>query len=198
MTDSLITLIAATVVVAQAAIVLIIVGALLALVVPGVRARVREARQWLTTPVLWAAWIVAAVATAASLFFSEVANFLPCELCWYQRICMYPLVVILFFGALFRDRRVVWYALPLVIAGAAVSSWHIWLEQHPEVEACRVGIPCSVKWINELGYITIPVGSLTAFVLIGLLMLYVGLRSHSPGAPEQNDDAPEQNDDAPE
>src|SRR5262249_40694923 len=64
------------------------------------------------------AWIVAAVTTLGSLYYSEIANFVPCRLCWYQRICMYPLAVILLVGLLLRDRRVRWYALPFVVIGA--------------------------------------------------------------------------------
>src|SRR5262245_33593639 len=72
------------------------------------------------------AWIVATVATLGSLYYSEIANFVPCRLCWYQRICMYPLAVILLIGLALKDRRVRWYAAPFVIVGAPLSLYH-WL-----------------------------------------------------------------------
>src|SRR5262245_58382863 len=68
------------------------------------------------------AWIVATVATLGSLYYSEIANFVPCRLCWYQRICMYPLAVILLVGLLLRDRRVRWYASPCGVVRAPISS----------------------------------------------------------------------------
>ena len=122
---------------------------------------------------LWLAWLVALVATLGSLYFSEVANFIPCPLCWYQRIAMYPLAVVLFVAALTRDRRGVLYAAALPVVGAAIATWHVYLERHPELEgaSCRVGgAPCTTRWIWELGYVSLPVLALTAFLTIGALL----------------------------
>jgi disulfide bond formation protein DsbB len=123
---------------------------------------------------LWAAFVVAAIATGGSLFFSEVAGFVPCELCWYQRICMYPLSLLTLFLAVHGDHRAARYLLPFPVIGAGVSIYHLLVENHvvSTPQACLVGAGCAVKWINEFGYMTIPTLALTAFVLlIGFLGL---------------------------
>jgi disulfide bond formation protein DsbB len=120
------------------------------------------------------AWIVAAVATLGSLYYSEIANFVPCRLCWYQRICMYPLAVILLVGLLLRDRRVRWYAAPFVVIGAPISLYH-WLVERvdffAESSSCSAEAPCTVPWFEELGYVTLAFMALSAFLLIGTLLL---------------------------
>ena len=115
---------------------------------------------------------VATVATLGSLYYSEIADFPPCRLCWYQRICMYPLVPILAIAAARRDRSVRWYALPLVLTGAAISTWHILVERFPTLEsgACDPLNPCSIIWVEKFGYLTIPTMALSGFVVIGLLL----------------------------
>jgi disulfide bond formation protein DsbB len=117
---------------------------------------------------LWAAFVVAALATGGSLFFSEVAGFVPCELCWYQRICMYPLSILTLFAAFHVDYRIVRYLLPLPVIGAGVSVFHLLVENHVVAtpQGCQIGAGCAVKWINEFGYMTIPTLALTAFVLL--------------------------------
>jgi disulfide bond formation protein DsbB len=119
---------------------------------------------------LWAAFVVSAIATGGSLFFSEIAGFVPCELCWYQRICMYPLSIITLLAALRRDYRIAVYLLPLPIVGACVSVYHLLVENGVvgQSSACFVSAPggCATKWINEFGYITIPTLALTAFALL--------------------------------
>jgi disulfide bond formation protein DsbB len=117
--------------------------------------------------------VVAAVAMLGSLYFSEVAHFPPCRLCWYQRICMYPLVPILAIAAARRDRAVRWYALPLAVIGAAISTWHILVERFPSLEsgACDPANPCTIIWVEKLGYLTIPTMALSGFVVIGLLLV---------------------------
>ena len=113
---------------------------------------------------LLAAWI----ATLGSLFFSEVMGFLPCPLCWYQRICMYPLAVILPIGLLRRDRGVATYVLPLAVIGITISSYHLLVERGfiEESRACKVGVSCAVRYINWFGFITIPLLAFTAFAII--------------------------------
>ena len=119
---------------------------------------------------LWAAFIVAAIATGGSLFFSEIAHFVPCELCWFQRICMYPLSILTLLAALNGDHRMARYLLPLPIVGAGVSVYHLLVENGvvEQAQACLVSAPggCATKWINEFGYMTIPTLALTAFVLL--------------------------------
>ena len=163
-------------VVAQATAVVVAATALLGLVWTPARGVLREVADGLGPGLLWGAWGVAALATAGSLFFSEYAKFVPCGLCWYQRIAMYPLVVILFLAAVRRDyAAAARFGLPLVALGAAVSIWHNYVERNPEAETglCSIGgtTSCATRWIEELGYITIPVLSLSAFALIAALLL---------------------------
>jgi disulfide bond formation protein DsbB len=125
---------------------------------------------------LWAAFVVAAIATGGSLFLSQVAGFVPCEMCWFQRICMYPLSILTLFMAWHGDNRAARYLLPFPVIGACVSIYHILIENHVVAtpQACQVGAGCTVKWINYFGYMTIPTLALTAFVLlIGFLGLAV-------------------------
>ncbi len=120
-------------------------------------------------------WILAIVATGGSLFFSEVMELPPCVLCWYQRIAMYPLVVIIAAGIVLGDAKWKWYALPLSLVGFGIAVYHNLLYYHiiPESLApCMEGISCTSRQIEWLGFITIPLLSLTAFLLmtIGLLL----------------------------
>ena len=133
----------------------------------------RRVRDALAGAELWLACLVAAVATAGSLYFSEVAGYLPCELCWYQRIAMYPLVPILGVAAYYGLRDVSLTLLPLVIGGAIVSIYHYQLEWFPDQKTvCSEGVPCSVVWFRELGYVTLPLLALTAFALVGVLLVF--------------------------
>ena len=129
---------------------------------------------------LYAAWIVALTATLGSLYFSEVRYFVPCTLCWYQRILMYPLVVILAVGAWTRDRHVARYALPLSVAGVIVAGYHVLVQKIPNFgfpSTCRSGVPCSAAYIEWWGFVTIPVLAFTAFLLVSLaLTVYVRVR----------------------
>lgn len=115
---------------------------------------------------------VAVVATLGSLYFSEVADFPPCRLCWYQRICMYPLSLILVIAAARGDRQVRWYAQPLAAVGAAVATYHVFVERFPSLESgsCDPDNPCSIIWVEKLGYLTIPTMALSGFVLIAVLL----------------------------
>ncbi len=91
---------------------------------------------------------VAVVSLAGSLYLSEVAHFLPCRLCWYQRIAMYPLAVVLVVAALRRDAAVRWYAIPLAVGGLAISLWHLGVEHLGIGEgACDIANPCSIRWV---------------------------------------------------
>ena len=122
---------------------------------------------------LWVAFGVAAVATAGSLYFSEVADFVPCRLCWFQRVAMYPLAVILLVAAIRSDRAVRWYAGPLAAIGAVVSTYHYLVEWRPSLEggACRVGRSCADVWFRELGFVTLAFMALCGFVAILVLVV---------------------------
>ena len=120
---------------------------------------------------IYFAWGVALVSTLGSLYYSEVANFPPCDLCWYQRIAMYPLAVILGIAA-FRDdvgiRRYVW---PLTAIGAVIAAYHYQLEWFPDQGSfCAVDNPCTVVWVREFGYISIPWMAFSGFALIATLL----------------------------
>jgi disulfide bond formation protein DsbB len=114
---------------------------------------------------------VAVVATLGSLYYSEVADFPPCRLCWFQRIGMYPLALVLPIAAWRRDRQVRWYALPLAVGGGLVSTWHVLVERFPSLEsgACDLANPCSIVWVERFGHLTIPAMALSGFVLVALL-----------------------------
>lgn len=125
-------------------------------------------RRALAPYVLWQAWIVAVLATAGSLYFSEVAGFEPCLLCWYQRIAMYPLVVILGIAAWRRDGGAWVYAAALSIIGAVIATYHVLLEWFPSLSsgACDPDNPCTLVWFRVFGFISLPTLALTAFLLI--------------------------------
>jgi disulfide bond formation protein DsbB len=124
---------------------------------------------------LWLAFVVAAVATGGSLFFSEIAGFVPCELCWYQRICMFPLSILTLLIALADDLRAARYLLPLPLAGACVAIYQLLIEHGVvrEPQSCSLSAPggCATKWIDEFGYVTIPALTLTGFLLVGAFLL---------------------------
>lgn len=118
---------------------------------------------------LFAAWLIACTATLGSLFFSEVMRLPPCLLCWYQRILMYPLVVIFTVGLVTRDVHAARYAWPLAIGGLGVAVYHNLLYYHviPEsIVPCTTGVSCTERQIEWLGVITIPLLSLMAFALV--------------------------------
>lgn len=121
---------------------------------------------------LWLAWVVAAAATAGSLYFSEVAHYVPCQLCWFQRICMYPMAGILFLAALRGDRSVRWYCLPLLIAGAILAAYHYVIEWKPAFgeNLCSVGPSCTDLWFRRMGFVTLALMSLIGFMSITVLL----------------------------
>jgi disulfide bond formation protein DsbB len=132
---------------------------------------------------LWLAVLVAAVSTAGSLYLSEVAGFVPCALCWYQRIAMYPLVVILGVAAVRGDASVRRYAVPVAVIGALISVWHIGVERIPGMPsgACSLDVPCSLIYVERFGFVTIPVMALAGFVaIITLLLVYAGRGTTTP------------------
>jgi disulfide bond formation protein DsbB len=139
---------------------------------PGAAALLADARAALGPSGVALAWLVAATATAGSLYYSEVAHFPPCELCWYQRIAMYPLVVILGVAALRRDVGIRWVVIPLVLAGAVISVYHYQLERFPDQSSlsCSIEVPCTVVWVWRFHYISIPFMALSGFAAIAVLL----------------------------
>jgi disulfide bond formation protein DsbB len=124
---------------------------------------------------LYAAWVIALLATVGSLFFSEVMGLPPCALCWYQRIAMYPLVLIVATGIIARDGRVRAYALPLCLAGLAVSVYHNLLYYGvvpATLTPCTEGASCTERQLEWLGFITIPLMGLASFVAVALCLYF--------------------------
>ncbi|MEJ7849240.1 MAG: disulfide oxidoreductase [Pyrinomonadaceae bacterium] len=124
----------------------------------------------------YAAWMIALTATVGSLFFSEVMDLPPCVLCWYQRTAMYPLVIIIGIGIAIRDTLWKSYALPITLIGLVISLYHNLLYYgliSESLAPCTQGISCTSRQIEWLGFITIPLMALTAFVsLTACLLLY--------------------------
>ena len=121
----------------------------------------------------YAAWAVALVATTGSLYFSEVMRLPPCTLCWYQRIAMYPLVLILSIGIATSDPRARLYALPFAVTGWVIAAYHnlLYYKIIPEgFTTCTSGVSCTSRQLEWLGFITIPLLSLTAFTLLLVLL----------------------------
>ena len=114
----------------------------------------------------------ALVATLGSLYYSEVVGFIPCTLCWYQRILMYPLVLITLVGILTRDERLPHYVLPLSVLGLGFSTYHylIQLGIIEHTSFCAVGIPCNARYVNYFGFVTIPFMAGAAFLIITVSM----------------------------
>ena len=146
--------------VANAAVVAVVV-----LVAAGRRERLRDG---LGGSVLPAAFVVATLATLGSLYFSEVAHFEPCRLCWYQRIAMYPLVIILGIAAWRGDARVRRYVVPLAAIGALIAAYHYALEWLPWLDSgvCSASTPCTLVWFREFGFVSLPYLALSAFLFI--------------------------------
>ena len=130
------------------------------------------------------AWLQAVVATFGSLFFSEVLKYPPCVLCWYQRIVMYPLVIILALGILRKNKDIVLYVLPFSIIGLVIALYHnlLYFKLLPESNApCILGVSCTTKYIELFGFVTIPLLSLLSFVLItGCMLIYRSYQSQNP------------------
>ena len=114
---------------------------------------------------------IAALATAGSLWYSEGAGFPPCELCWYQRIAMYPLVVVLGMAAFRGSATGRLTGLVIAGAGLAVSAWHNLIETKPDLSSgsCEASNPCTIRWVEGLGFWTIPRLAAACFVLIIVL-----------------------------
>jgi disulfide bond formation protein DsbB len=131
-------------------------------------------KKWL---LLFTIWVIALVATMGSLFFSEVMLLPPCILCWYQRLCMYPLVLMILVGLFPLDLKVVKFSLPLALVGWGIALYHnlLYYSILPQSSSpCVRGVSCTSVQIQWLGFITIPLMSLVAFTIInGLLFLLI-------------------------
>jgi disulfide bond formation protein DsbB len=164
--------------VVDAVLVVALVLAVAALVSRGARTQVRSLPAAIAPQGVLLAWIVALVTTLGSLYYSEHAGFVPCELCWYQRILMYPLVLVLGVAWLRRDQKVWLTALPFVVIGAPLSLYHWLVERVPafaESSSCSVTVPCTAPWFEKLGFVTLAWMAMSSFLLIGVLMVCVAI-----------------------
>jgi disulfide bond formation protein DsbB len=131
---------------------------------------------------LYIAFLQAWVATLGSLYYSEIKHLPPCTLCWYQRILMYPLIILLGVAIIRKDNNVIYYVLPFSIIGTMIALYQYLLQMtplsEPSVISCDALGSCSDIQISYLGFITIPFLSLAAFVLISIMMILV-LKSKS-------------------
>lgn len=148
----------------------VVIGALVAeRASPGAGSAVGQLREGLAVGGLPLAALVAAVATAGSLYYSEVVGFVPCELCWIQRIFMYPSAILLAVAAFRRDVGIRVYALPLASIGACFSAYHAWIQAYPPDGGsgfCSLEAPCTDRHVWEFGFVSLPFMALSAFVFI--------------------------------
>ncbi len=144
----------------------------IALAMPRGRAWLRETLGGNERHVVGWALVVALIAMSGSLYFSSVLKLPPCMWCWYQRIAMYPLVLVLGVGFFRRDSNVWRFALPLPIVGAVISAYHVALQFQPSLEvlACTTGVPCTARVLVVHGFVSIPVMAGSAFLLITSLL----------------------------
>ncbi len=120
----------------------------------------------------YAILIQAGLGMAGSLFFSEVMNLPPCVLCWYQRIALYPIVILTAIGIIRNDRKLYISVLALSLPGLAISIYHnllYWKILPESVAPCTLGISCTTKFFEWFGFITIPFLGLVAFTVVTLL-----------------------------
>ena len=175
---------------------------------PTLRSRRRQAVEAVAPSALTMAFLVAAVCMAGSLYFSEVAHFPPCHLCWLQRFCMYPLVPILGYAAFLggsrrryqgdtpcppgkQEGRIRLVAAALAIIGAVIATYHVLLERNPQWESsvCDPKNPCTLIWVERLGYLTIPTMALSGFALVVTLLAVsrAGDRIDPSDSPDSSD-----------
>jgi len=139
---------------------------------------------WLNRHSMYLALLTAWTALCGSLYFSEVRGYVPCVLCWYQRILMYPLSAVIAVGLLRRDPHLPYYVLPLSLYGLGMSTYHYLLEKtdlFAGAAACSQGVACTTQWINWFGFVTIPFLALVAFLIV-TLMSVIALIQGEPAA----------------
>ncbi|MEO4054603.1 disulfide oxidoreductase [Solibacillus sp. CAU 1738] len=121
-------------------------------------------------------WVVSLVATFGSLYFSEIRGYEPCEMCWYQRILMYPIVIMTTIAYIQKNARIAITTAVFAIIGGSISLYHYGIQKldflTDSAPACGL-VPCTGQYINWLGFITIPFLALTAFIIIAALSFYM-------------------------
>lgn len=124
--------------------------------------------------ILYLAWGQALFATIGSLYFSEIQHITPCLLCWYQRILMFPLVIIIAVGIIRRTKDLPYFVLPMSLLGASIAFYHYLLQRGvlPErIAPCTEGVSCASRFVEYFGFVTIPLLSFIAFSVISLAMI---------------------------
>jgi disulfide bond formation protein DsbB len=118
------------------------------------------------------AFAVAGTAMAGSLYFSEVAHYVPCTLCWYQRIGMYSLAIILLVAVIRSDRGIRPYGITLALVALPISIYHYLVEWFPSIETdvCSVGLSCSIVWFRSMGFMTLAYMAGSGFAFIALVL----------------------------
>jgi len=132
--------------------------------------------------IIYLSWLVSIIATTGSLYFSNILDLPPCTLCWWQRICMLPLIVLFAIGFIKKDPNCIWYTSPLISLGLIISSYHNLLYYgliEKSITPCTAGVSCTSKQIEWFGFITIPLLALIAFTLLTLLSIYSILNSRT-------------------
>lgn len=144
---------------------------------PAGRARLRGTTGGDSRPLIAGAGVVALVAMVGSLYFSEVVGFTPCLLCWYQRICMYPMVLLLGVAFWLREPGAWRIMIGLPVVGLAIATYHTALQYRPSLEilACDEGVPCSGRYLSIFGFVSIPTLAAFAFLLILALLVAVAV-----------------------
>ena len=140
--------------------------------------QMKTERDW---NLLFVCWLIATVSALGSLFFSEVMGFPPCVLCWYQRIAIFPLVLILPMGLFPFDAGAAKFALPLTVAGLLAAVYHnlLYAGLIPKsIQPCTQGVPCTEKYIELFGFVSIPLLSLLALAAMTALLIIVKRRNH--------------------
>ncbi len=130
-------------------------------------------KNWFGRNALRIALIQAVIAFLGSMYFSNIAGFPPCVLCWYQRIFMFPLALALIVGILRKDSGVHLYILPPAIIGWVIALYHnlLYYKFIPDtLSPCSTGVSCTTKFIEYFGFVTIPLLSFIAFSVIILCM----------------------------
>lgn len=126
--------------------------------------------------ILFIAWIASVISMFGSLYFSEIMDFVPCKLCWFQRILMYPFVVILGLAIIRKDYQIAFYTMILSAIGGCISLYHYSVQKFPffsTVAPTCGDTPCSGSYVNWLGFITIPLLALIGFTIIFICSMLV-------------------------
>lgn len=134
---------------------------------------------------LYFAWVIACLGTLASLYFSVVKNLEPCHLCWYQRICLFPLSILLGIATYEGNFKIAAYALPFTVIGLGFAVYQVAIQEIPGwniIDMCGAGPSCSEKMLVGLGPITIPMLSAANFILLGLLLFSAWMTSRKNAA----------------